>query len=167
MARFCETKTSPFSAGNSNRGTIQVLRKPYPVQSASARARQTSLQLDVHLRGGRQRGGGAAADRPAFSAKNARDIRKQRERTERERERETHTKAMNSARRRPGTDRERERGRGGQRVSGRGQERPASLCTVPIKILAKASFLSTKEKRQTGYSIYGQSEIEELFAHFG
>ena len=27
-----------------------------------------------------------------------------------ERERETHTKAMNSARRRPGTDRERERG---------------------------------------------------------
>ena len=46
-----------------------------------ARARQTSLQLDVHPRGrDRERGNGAVSGRPAFSAKNARDIRKQRER---------------------------------------------------------------------------------------
>ena len=73
------------------------------------------------------------AGRPAFSAKNARDIRKQRER---ERERETRrTKAMNSARRRPGTDRECARG---QRESGRGREQPAGLCTEAITFFGKS-----------------------------
>ena len=82
----------------------------------------------------------ALAVRPAFSAKNARDIRKQRER-----ERETRrTKAMNSARRRPGTDREREDKERAAAAANSRRVYPQRLS----HFLAKVSFVERRKIRE-------------------